>query len=353
MIQRHQQSMSRLFGKHWQSGGRLAPVIEYFPFLYNGGIASIVGFDPVNGAYFGRVRGAAIDFPKYKVDNIIFNDYYPFAFVYGEKVFFDDVPFPDLSAHEWFNDNYEIYCFKADCALKMRGDDRIITLNMYVFCISSEHVKLESNDFYSPNNSGGPIWSPSCKWLVLKNQLDTYKFRFENLPTALDVQQKQYRKKYVCDYTWDAEFIDNEKNTEFSFYTGNTSKIILPDVEIPAALKYNNTRLRFQNYGISFPCVNLSDHYYFILDAGTFNWQTRFTLTPEFSYASPDDGGGSLGRFVQVQCPSLGFTINDELQSSTQNAFSNSDMEFESSYFDIYEKDEISYLSSITNFTTF
>ena len=346
MIQRHQQSMSRLFGKHWQSGGRLAPVIEYFPFLYNGGIAGIVGFDPVNGAYLGEVRGGALQFPKYKVDNIIFNDYYPIAFVYGDKVFFDDVPFPDLSAHEWFCDNFEIYCFKADCALKMRGDDRIITLNMYVFCISSENVRLESTDFYSPNNSGGPIWSPSCKWLVLKNQLDTYKFRFENVPTALDVSQKQYRKKYVCDYTWDAEI----NNDRFSFYSGNTSKIILPDVEIPAALKYHNTRLQFQNYGMHFPCVNLTGTSLFVLHTGTFNGYTRFTLTPEFSYASPEDSSDTRQQLVQVQCPSLGFTINDELQSSTQNAFSSSMIGHERSYFDIYEKEEVSFLSSITNF---
>lgn len=344
MIQRHQQSMSRLFGKHWQSGGRLAPVIEYFPFWYRGGITSIVGFDPVNGAYLGRYRGTAIDFPKYKVDNIIFNDYYPIAFVYGDKVFFDGIPFPDLSAHEWFCDNFEIYCFKAECALKVRNDDRITTLNMYVFCISSENVKLESNDFYSPANSGGPIWSPSCKWLVVKNQLEVYKFRFENLPVTLNVRQYLYKKYYVCDFTWDAEI----KNSDFSFYPENTSKIILPDVEIPAILKNHRTELRFQNYCMQFPTVNFTNTYAFNLHTGTFNGRTRFTLTPDFSYSSPDDGSDTLGQAVQVQCPSLGFTINDELQSSTTNAFSNIGHEY--SYFDIYEKDEVSYLSSITNF---
>ena len=180
MIQRHQQSMSRIFGKHWQSGARKGPVIEYFPFWYTGGVypsEDLLFFDPVQGCSLG-LPDRPVTFPRYTPENIVFGDYYPFMILSAYDVFFGGVPMPDLSAHEWFCNEYDIHCFKVPVIFSFWEEEQEFEVQCFVFCIKSQNVKVDaSGKYYEPYDTGAAVRSPSCKWLVPHNIAIPFTFR--------------------------------------------------------------------------------------------------------------------------------------------------------------------------------
>ena len=351
MIQRHQHSMSRLFGKHWQSGAPKGPVIEYFPFWYTGGVypsEDLLFFDPVQGCSLG-LPNLPVKFPRYTIDNIVFNEYYPFMILSAYDVFFGGVPMPDLSAHEWFCNEYDIHCFKVPVIFSFWEEEQEFVIECYVFCINSTNVKLDSSGrYYEPYDTGAAVRSPSCKWLVPHNKAIPFTFRRH----PCRIQQNSFSDVYYYygEITYDVLMNENvvestgEKFYKHFFYDGNTSAVTLPDIPIAAKSGYgSHTDLEIANTIFGYPSVDLNES---VLQLGTINPSTtRMTLQPFYSINSFKTAaeGNISGRYLKVRCPQLGFAC-DQVKSPYR--------QIKQSYFkfDVNENEETGLLSRIVDF---
>lgn len=350
MIQRHQQSMSRLFGKHWQSGGRLAPVIEYFPFWYTGGVypsEDRLFFDPVQGCSLG-LPDKKVNFPRYTIDNIVFGEYYPFMILSAYDVFFGGVPMPDLSAHEWFCNEYDIHCFKVPVIFSFWGEEKEFEVQCFVFCINSTNVKLDSSGrYYEPYDTGAAVRSPSCKWLVPHNI--AIPFTFRRLPCQIIQQSFSNHYSYYGEITYDVMMNESvvestgEKYYKHFFYDGNTSEVTLPDIAIAAKSGYgSHTDLLISNTIFGYPSVDLNES---VLQLGTINIpETIMTLQPFYSiYNFYTSASGGFTRYLKVKCPQLGFAcdqVKSPFRQNTRSYFK----------FDVNENEEAGILSRIVDF---
>ena len=351
MLQRHQQSMSRLFGKHWQSGARKGPSVEYFPFWYTGGVypsEDRLFFDPVQGCSLGLPDKPVI-FPKwYTPKNIVFEDYFPFMILSAYDVFFGGVPMPDLSAHEWFCNEYDIHCFKVPIIFSFWDEEKEFEIPCFVFCINSTNVKLDaSGKYYEPYDTGAGVRSPSCKWLVPHNI--AIPFTFRRLPCRYTQQSSSNTYVGYGEITYDVMMNESvvestgEKYYKHFFYDGNTSEVTLPDISIPAKYGYgSHTKLTIANTIFGYPSVDLNES---VLQLGTINIPTtEMTLQPFYSiYDFSTSADGGYTSYLKVKCPQLGFACDKVKSPFRQN---------KRSYFGfrIQENEEAGILTRITDF---
>lgn len=303
MLQRHQQSMSRLFGKHWQSGARKGPSVEYFPFYYSGTIfGNNILFDPVYGAQLNNTKYQGYcNFPRYNTSNVRFGEYFPFAIYYADvKTSFGGVDFPDLSAHEWFNDTYDIFCFKKPATITFRKSGYSFTKEFYFFCIKSTNIKDDGTGHYTPREIRSKVFSPSCKWLVTKNP--EINFKVSNIKSNVN--------SILAETNLDVNLIYGERVFQQSYLKGNST---LYKLEAPLQIPDVKTFDLECSSKLPFPSVFPQDIRTPIGAIGrALTVRVRFTTTPDVYYMDDfrsDDSTG-LNHYIGVECPELDFYAN-------------------------------------------
>ena len=338
MLQRHQQSMSRLFGKHWQSGGRKAPIVENIgPFYLYYGLDSsrnntgCLYFDPVYGAKFRNARGNETpSFPNFSMpQNVVFGDIYPFAFFPINQMTIAGITLPDLSAYEWFSDLYDIIVTKAN--VDITTPDFTFTQEMVIFGINGSNVTIDNNGYYKPYDLGSKVYSPACKFIIPKADTLDFKTQTNMIASRNDTYETTDKKsKGLMNIDMSYQYSSILSAPEFN---PNLSYVDFGNILIPAATEYDGTIPVSASSVLPFP------HIFSQYDMFNAFANIRVTANNDFSVYNTTSTNPSKSS-IALRCEDIGYSAT--YATGWGSAFSKG---FTSR---IYQKDTDGYVSKFT-----